>query len=244
MVGIALLAFFLCAINVVFWLIFLTKFRKLFSTDDIILSTKQDVAKILEDVNRVTSRDIDLIESKIKTLKAAVAEADRHMSVLKAEFEKDIKRAQYSSVLESNSKKTDSFNHQTSIETISKNISKNSSFGHETLSDSLQSTRAYSITEEGEKQLSGGQGELFAEKEERYVTSSSGTKFTVDNVGASVASIPKISNIKFSDNPIKPKKNINEQIKELFQQGYSVELIARELNLTTTEVQFSLDMSL
>lgn len=233
MVGIAVLAFFLCTLNLIFWLVFLNKFKRLFSTDDIILSTKQEIARMLEDVNRVTSRDIDLIDSKIKSLKAAAAEAERHISVVKADFEKEIKLNQYSSLLKS----------PVDSRVSSAQAVKTFSSGYENLSDGLQSTKAYSITREGERQVEGEQGELFGDKNDLYVRSSAGTKFTVDKVGASVASIPKLgSNISFSDNPITPKKSINEKIKELSDQGYSIELIARELNLTTTEVQFSLDM--
>ena len=46
----------------------------------------------------------------------------------------------------------------------------------------------------------------------------------------------------FTNGSPKPKKTINEQIKELSDRGYDIEMIARELGLTTTEVQFSLDM--
>ena len=119
---------------------------------------------------------------------------------------------------------------------------------YENLSEALQASRAFEITTRGKRTLAEVQGELFSDQEdegqnEKYVKSPSGTKFMIDSEGTAVAAIPKIGgNIIFSDNPITPKKTINEQIKDLFDRGYDVEMTARELGLTTTEVQFARDM--
>ena len=91
MIGISVLAFFLIVLNIVFWFVFLRKFKKLFSTDDILYSTRAEVTRMIEDINRITARDIDLIESKLKQLKAAAADADRHISVAKSELDKKAK---------------------------------------------------------------------------------------------------------------------------------------------------------
>ncbi len=229
MIGIAVLAFFLIALNIIFWIAFLKKFNKLFSTDDIISQARIEMTKMIEDVNRITSRNIDLIESKIKQLKAAAAEAERHISVVKSDFEKKVKLSEYESLL------TKSFDSNLKNEKV-----------FEGISDGLNSTKAYSITSRGKDALSLEQGDLFSQDDKSpYISSPTGTKFTIDREGNSFASIPTLGpNITYSDNPVKPKKTINQKIKELADKGYSVDLIASELNLTTSEVQFSLEMGL
>lgn len=235
MIGIAVLAFFLCVLNILFWLVFLNKFKKLFSTEDIVSRTKMQVSKLIEDVNRITSRDIDLIESKIKQLRAAAADAERKIAVARSEIERQEKLSVYSSIVNNDDKRF-----------VSKPLKNDVEYSR--LSDGLNSQNSYSLTDEGiQIAKSNYKGELFpdngSDADAHFVSSQTGTKFMVSNDGASVASIPKIGgNVIFSDNPVKPKKTLNEQIHELSEKGYTVEMIAKDLNLTTTEVQFSLDM--
>lgn len=236
MIGIAVLAFFLCALNMLLWTVFLNKFKKLFSTEDIVSRTKMQMSKLIEDVNRITSRDIDLIESKIKQLKAVAADAERKIAVARTELDRQEKLRVYGSAVAGNDKQ------------FAAKPSKNESEFYR-LSDGLDSQKSYSLTDEGMQIAENSyKGDLFAENgadgAAQFVSSSAGTKFMVNHDGASVASIPKIGgNITFSDNPVKPKKTLNEQIHGLSDKGYTVEMIAKELNLTTTEVQFSLDMN-
>lgn len=241
-IGIAVLAFILCCINVTGWLVFLRKFKRLFSTDNILRKTRQEVSLMIDDVNRTTARNLDLIEEKIKHLKAASADAERHIAVAKDELEKQVKINQLQSVLSS---KKSAFPEKKETENPA---GEGRSQSYENLSDSLRASMAYEITSRGKRTVAEAQGELFSgqeadDKNEKFVKSPSGTKFMIDNEGAGVAVIPKIGgNIIFSDNPVTPKKTINQQIKELFDLGYDVEMTARELGLTTTEVQFARDM--
>ncbi|WP_191014703.1 hypothetical protein [Treponema zioleckii] len=81
-----MVAFFIVTIfivNISLWVVLIVKFKRLFSTDDIISSTRAELTKMLADVNRNTDRDLMLMEDKIKELKAVIAEADRHLSVAK-----------------------------------------------------------------------------------------------------------------------------------------------------------------
>jgi hypothetical protein len=251
MIGIAVLALFLITLNLLFWLIFLNRFKKLFSTADIINQARLEMKAMIDDVNRITSRNIDIIEEKIRKLKSASAEAERKITLAQTELEKKASLSEYRNILESPPSVNQSY------DTSGYSISSADNSGHgasippkkafeayDRLSDGLNSNKSYSITTEGKKMLDGEQGDLFEENQETtYINSPSGTKFTVDNEGTSVASIPKLGpNVTFSDNPVVPKKSLNDSIRELNNKGYTVEMIARELNLTTTEVQFSLDM--
>ncbi len=240
-VGIAILAFLLCCLNLVLWLFFLRKFNRFFSTDKIIQNTKTEVDNIIRDLNRATERDMTIIDARLQEIKAASAEAERHILVAKTELERQSKVSHYQAVISSQNKKSGDFSSSVKKEEPKKH-SDTKSFSN--ISDGLFSSNSYSITKEGQIALNGGQQELFEQQtEEPFVNSPSGTKFSVDTQGNGFAAIPKIGgNVHFADEPIKPKKTINQQIKELSDKGYTIEMIARELNLTTTEVQFSLDM--
>ena len=240
-IGIAVLAFLLCCINLVLWLIFLRKFNRFFSTEKIIQNTRLEVENIMRDLNRATDRDMTIIEARLKEIKAASAEAERHILVARTELEKQVQISQLQKTISSKEQNRTSEPYSEQLPPQRKNQAVKS---YENISDGLFSANSYSLTKEGQSAVKQNQPELFAGNEdEPFVNSSAGTKFSVDRDGAGVASIPKIGpNVHFADDPIMPKKTLNQQIKELSDKGYSAEMIAHELNLTITEVQFSLDM--
>ena len=219
MIGIAVLAFFLIIVNIIFWLVFLRKFKKLFSTDDILASTRSEMNEMIADVNRITSRDIDLIESKLKLLKAVAAEADRHAAIIKSEVEtakNELNRNFNSLNLQQTVSRASLIAGRQNFNSLSQPNTAGALKAYENISDGLKSTEVYSITKEGKRFLGTQQADLFDQGEETFINSPSGTKFTVNEEGTSVAAIPKIGpNVTFSDNPIKPKISLNEQIKNL-----------------------------
>ena len=79
---------FICILNVIMWIVFANKFKKLFSTDDIIAKTREELNHMIIDVNRNADRNITLIDEKIKELKSVTAEAERRIALGKAELAK------------------------------------------------------------------------------------------------------------------------------------------------------------
>lgn len=67
------IAAFFCVFNVCLWCAFFSKFKKIFSTDDIIASTREQMDYMISDFNRNAGRNIELIEDRIKQLRSAVA---------------------------------------------------------------------------------------------------------------------------------------------------------------------------
>lgn len=243
MIGIAVLAFFLIVLNIILWMVFLKKFKNLFSTDDIISSTRLEVKRMIEDVNRATVKDMDIIESQIKQLKSIIAEADRHVAMARFELERQSKAYNLQTYTSSEMKKKLDVVSQSEFQP--RNPASTAVSAYSRISDGLKQDESYSITSEGSLYLNKESSQINEEPKEKVISSPSGTQFTVYEEGASVAKIPQLGpKVTFADNPVKPKKDINQQIRELDEQGYSQEEIATQLKLTITEVQFSLDMGL
>ena len=55
----------ICIFNVVMWIVFLRHFKNLFTTEDIISGTKDEVNKILMDLDRQTERNLMLMDNSI-----------------------------------------------------------------------------------------------------------------------------------------------------------------------------------
>lgn len=83
---VATAAFLLIIFNILMWIVFLRRFRTFFSTDKIISDTREDVNKIIKDINFNTSRNIELIDDRIRQLKSVTAEAERRLGTLKKEL--------------------------------------------------------------------------------------------------------------------------------------------------------------
>ncbi|MBR6193528.1 MAG: hypothetical protein IKQ66_05145 [Treponema sp.] len=76
----------ICVFNLVMWLLAIVRFRKVFSTDDIVQKTRDELDKMMMDINRNAERNVDLIEDRIRKLKEISAETDRHIEILRGEL--------------------------------------------------------------------------------------------------------------------------------------------------------------
>ena len=80
------IAVFIIFFNILMWVVFFKKFNAFFSTDKIIEETNEKAKEIIKSINFNAGRSIDLIEDKIKQLKAVSAEAERKIGMLKKSF--------------------------------------------------------------------------------------------------------------------------------------------------------------
>lgn len=82
----------LIVFNIVMWVVILAKFKKLFSTDDIIAETKENCNSILKDLNSNVDRDITLADGRIETLASLMKVADKKIKLL-SDLEKSCETA-------------------------------------------------------------------------------------------------------------------------------------------------------
>lgn len=213
----------LTVINILLWFVFLIRFKRLFSTDDIISSTREEMNKMIEDVNRNTERDITLINDRIKELKALIAEGDRQIAIVRTEKEKSEQYAVFSNRIASaqNVKK------QTPVQKAAEQYKKSGkTFDPGNLS--------YSVNHDANE-----------EKLQESLFDENPTTINVNKDGSSFAKVPLVGpEVVMSDNPIVPKISFNEQVRELNERGETVDEIARQLKRSTTEVQFAIDMGM
>ena len=59
----------LCITNILLWIVFLLKFKSLFSTEDIIEKTRSELNKLVMDINNNTDRNITVYNESSKNLK-------------------------------------------------------------------------------------------------------------------------------------------------------------------------------
>ncbi|MDE6068783.1 MAG: hypothetical protein K2F89_07535, partial [Treponemataceae bacterium] len=71
----------LILLNLLLWAVFLIKFKKLFTTEKIMLEFRAGMERLSSDLQRNTVSSVNLIEEKIRALKEASAEAERKIAI-------------------------------------------------------------------------------------------------------------------------------------------------------------------
>src|SRR5574344_2197582 len=215
--GVIIVATLLCLLNIILWIIFAAKFKKLFSTDDIIEKTRDELNHMIADVNRNADRNITLIEEKIKELKSVTAEAERRLALERSEEEKRMKV------------------NALSLEATQVTEEKKSVSRIETAKTMRPSRRTASNVDAYVNEQA--QGDLFTTTGKKNEPPA---EENTDFIQKIPVIVPKVY---LSDNPVTPKKDFNTIVKEKYDQGESVEDIAAELNRSTQEVKFALEFS-
>ena len=73
----------LTLINIGLWLVFLLKFRRLFSTDKIIEKTKARVNEIEKQINTITDRNLYIAKETKNNIETMLNDVDRKMDLFK-----------------------------------------------------------------------------------------------------------------------------------------------------------------
>ncbi|WP_407436162.1 hypothetical protein [Treponema sp.] len=216
----------MCVINLILWIVFFSKFKSLFTTDDEIQKTRAQYNLLIHDINQNVADNIDLIDAKISELNDVIEIANRRLSAVNSEqeFSKNKKAA------------ITKYNSGSSVDAGTKRrTSRVSNYAR----DVIDQDAAFEVNvnlKKGKKV----QGELF---EESSVPKRRSSIHVVDKEGNVYGEVPVVSpKIYMSDHPIKPKKNFQDAVKDLYDRGYTVEQISSELNKSMIEVQFVIDM--
>ena len=218
--------FAIVAVNVALWIVFILRFKRLFSVDDVIEKARAEMDNILRDINNNTVRAIDIIEDRKKQLDRLIEEADRRIALAQSE---EAKKKSLSALRDTLEKKTVSEVSRRAANTYKKNVPRSRP----------SPDASYAVTGEGEA-LSEMQHSLFDDKQKEVSTKA---EMNVMGDGSSYAKVPVIKpDVYFSETPVVPKKNFTKQVLEMSEMGLTIEQIAKQLSCSKTEVQMILDM--
>ena len=70
-----------CAVNLILWIIFLIRFKKIFSTDSIIEKTREQMNKFISDIDSATDRDVYLSGEASKRIQKLLDEEDKKLEM-------------------------------------------------------------------------------------------------------------------------------------------------------------------
>ncbi len=228
----------ICVFNVVMWIVFLRHFKNLFTTEDIIASTKEEVNKILMDLDRQTERNLMLMDNSIARLKSLNAEIDKKLKLLDEMKNSAAGTAELTARI--NSKPS-----------AGRKIAASAYEKNKTAKKNINSEDTVVLTRTGDQlSVEPLQTTLFNEKSDFQQDKNSEIPVNhdihVDSQGAAYAQIPVVAPKVFVSDTIadlsKAPETLKDKILKLFDQGYNADVISRELGCSATEVQFVLDI--
>lgn len=242
------LMIFICIINIILWIVFLARFKKLFSTDSIIENTREELNLLLKDLDRAADRDIQLAEESSKRLKAAVEDAEKKMDLF-IEASNRLKGMiseadKINKISNQNNSLFQDFNKISQKKTVQKK-QVNSYIKNST------SKKTTSVDPEAVYEVSkSNQGDLFGNIDDSVILNLNNQETKVTEDGAAFKEVPLIITKVLDDEKVAAKTAVEEKqlslekkVNNLFNEGFSVEEIASKLSCSITEVQFIIDMN-
>jgi len=216
----------ICVLNVIMWIIFGIKFKKIFSPDGMIEKARTGMNTLLRSMQKNTMDNVNLVNETIQKLEQAKIAAER---------------------------KVDQLNRKLELIQTEENMSRYQSSLHETVRQvpkhpQIDPNVAYEVKTPVQSglfdDLNKGKLKVIQPEDEVHITSS----------GASYKEVPVISAPVFDENlgpemmaqdvpKVAPKKSREEQVMYLFRNGQGVSEIASSLKMTEVEVQFIIDLN-
>lgn len=231
------LALFFSIVSVLIMIIILFKFKKLFSTDSIIEKTRDRMNKLIADINRNANNDIELLNESTRRIRVLLKDADEKMQSFNeaterlremiAETEKVSKKSKAKKIAES----------PIYSEIPKKNVQDKTKLkNHPYEKNFIDPNSSYEVT--NNESL----GSLFDESD---LILKDETKVTAE--GAAYKEVPLIITKVYDDNAsvnVNSENSLSTKVSRMYANGMTVEEIALELDCSTSEVQFIIDMGL
>lgn len=200
-------------LNIILWLVFLIRFKKLFSTDQIVEDTREKVNKIIKEVDTATDRNVYLSKEMTKRLQNLIDEAENRMELFKEATQR----------LRNMIAEADRINRGTKV----------------TYTEKPDPEAAYELTLDSQKN---SQPSLFEstksiQKNETNLTPDGAAYHEIPLIITKVYDEKKEEKTTISEN-----SDVSHQVRKLLDQGMNAQEIAANLNCSITEVQFIIDM--
>lgn len=247
------MSFFIIALtflNIGLWIVFFIRFKKIFSTDKIIDETRDQMNRMIKDIDSATDRDMYLVREATKNIKGLLEDADRKMEEFSiasmrlrdmiAETEKQGKSTAKKSTVYTEYEKTQPVRKSITNPQIEQYLRNSKA------SSKSNPENSYEVVQKNQPDLFNQETTSSVLKDETIVTKD----------GAAYKEVPLIITEIYEDKPngeneqiiensipeVHKEKSLKSQVSNLYNQGYKSEEIAQALGCSITEVDFIIDM--
>ncbi len=200
-------------LNIILWIVLLIRFKKLFSTEDIVNQTQKKIEHLIREIDNAADRDTYLAKETTKRIQTIIDDAENKMELFKEATQR----------LRDMIAEADRIN-KGSRQAVIKTIDPDS---------------AYELTLKNKKPE---QGNLFDQSNENQKSRpvQEEEKKPYQEVPLIITKVYDDKPKKMTEEEI--RKNLSAIVRKKFNEGATPEEIAANLNCSITEVQFIIDM--
>lgn len=255
---VAYFALFFSIVSLIFFIVILIRFKKLFSTEKLVDKTQRYIEKMVSDMNNQAMRDIDLVRNNSQELKNLILQTentiknyneatDRLRNMISQVDNLKIESADKSfynsfsnpnlDFLENNKVHYQENKNVAPLKTVSQRNKENLAKRYGVNNSKINPDATYEVVKSDYEQKS-----LFDDID----------RVTLTQDGAAYKEVPLIHTKNLDEKPtsnnyinIESKsRTLADKVGELFAQSYPVEQIAKLLNCSVTEVQTIIDLGI
>lgn len=214
----------LIGINVTLWVVAFVVFKNRFSSKVILMDIEREVNNLITDLNRQADQNVTLIDGQRKGLLKLLEEAKKYTELANSSLEKKSQSENIMKALNG----ADSVEYKPSYPHYGNPYSAFSKRPVEKVPVKID------IVEEDQDK------EIVFSKDFHSITHD----VTEDvNLNASLKSLSvKLPRISVAEKPIKAEKNLRTKVLELHAEGFDLDVIAKRLEVSITEVQLIINM--
>ena len=241
-----------CAVNLILWIIFLIRFKKIFSTDSIIEKTREQMNKFISDIDSATDRDVYLSGEASKRIQKLLDEEDKKLEMFnEASSRLRDMIAEADRINKLSNKNSTIFGDFNKIQPTKKNYNNNiNAYLENARKASKQNAQSELINPDATfEPVKSEQGSLFDEKHESIIK----PEMNVTSDGAAYKEVPLIITDVYQDSvelpviesstPVKEKNDsLKKRVQDLYEQGMDSEQIASQVSCSVTEVEMIIAM--
>ena len=246
-----------CFVNILLWIIFLVRFKKIFSTDSIIEKTRDQMNRLIADIDKATERDMFLSGEASKRIQKLLDEEDKKLEMFnEASSRLRDMIAEADKINKMSNQKSTLFQDFNKIQPVKKNNYNKVNAYLENARKASESKKAESLDPETTfEPVKSGQGDLFDQEKKETIIK---PEINVTPDGAAYKEVPLIITdiyqdqkeehepgmpvIEYSVEAGNRKKSLAKQVQQLYNQGLESEEIASRLSCSITEVDLILAM--
>lgn len=217
------------------WIVFGIKFKKIFSPDGMVEKARNGMNGLLRSMQKNTVDNINLVNETIQKLKQTQIEAERKIEFLNKKLE----------LLQNEA------NMKQFTQSVTQAVRQNSASQPKTAQPkqpAVDPNAVYEVKTPAQNDLFESYREnltkIIKQKDETVITETGAAYKEVPVISTKVLDENMVANVFAQDIPkVTPKKTVEEKVLYLFNNGYSVTDISKELSVSEVEVQFIIDLN-
>ena len=212
----------LITINIVLWIFGFFYFKKRFSSKRVLSEIEKEIYRLITDLNRQAESSVTAIEARRAGLMQLMESAKKYVELATDTLDKKAHSQDIIDALQSPSKtKFGTYSHLGSLHSVKMKPIQQDLFDTTSYNEMLNMSDATEVVLSGNKTK---------DKEEQEV---------IKSLKAPSFQMPAISK---ADKQIKVEKDLRTRVLELHSEGFDLDVIAKKLDMSITEVQLIVEM--